>query len=51
MKKILHYIQMLIVVYIALDISTFFMWALSGQVPQDGFYFGALTKFIIHLFI
>jgi len=36
---------------LVLDFICFVAWATSGQIPQDGFYFGMITKNIINLII
>ena len=33
------------------DVLCFMAWALSGQVPQDGFYFGAITAHIVGIIL
>lgn len=40
-----------VVSLLLIDAVCFFLWALSGQHPADGFYLGAITKNIISLFI
>lgn len=45
MKIILGFI----VVWLMLDVLGFIMWGLSGQIPVDGFYLGAITKGLLTL--
>lgn len=45
MKTLLYFIAFVLI----LDILSFIAWNISGQVPQDGFYIGAITEFIISL--
>lgn len=32
-----------------IDLAGFIMWAVSGQIPADGFFVGAITKYLIVL--
>lgn len=33
------------------DALGWMLWALSGQVPQDGFYFGAITAQVVRIIL
>lgn len=35
----------------ALDVLGFIAWYLSGQLPADGFYIGAITKAVLSIII
>jgi hypothetical protein len=41
----------LIPAYLVLDFFGAFMWAMSGQTPGDGFFIGAITRFILQLIL
>jgi len=41
----------IVLIVIGLDFVGFVAWALSGQIPVDGFFIGRLTFEFIHLFI
>lgn len=41
----------LIILILAIDALGFMAWAMSGQVPAEGFYIGKLTASFIYLFI
>ncbi len=36
-----------VVAVLAIDFIGFMVWALSGQTPPDGFFFGTITKHIL----
>ncbi len=38
------------VAIITIDMVGAMMWAVTGQTPQDGFYIGAITNGVIHIF-
>lgn len=43
-------VSFVVIAVLALDASCYMLWALSGQVPPDSFYAGALTAKLIALF-
>jgi len=47
MRKITN----VVLIVLFFDFVCFILWAMSGQLPQDGFYFGVITKSFISLFI
>lgn len=49
MKQIINVFLTVIMVALVVDAFAFVMWSLSGQVPVDGFYIGAITKNILSL--
>ncbi len=51
MKQTLNIIGNVIGLVMIIDAIGFVAWAMSGQLPVDGFYVGAITTNIIKLFI
>lgn len=51
MEKILENVLYVIIAIMLFDFVMFMMWAMSGQAPVDGFYFGVITKTVLNLFI
>lgn len=51
MKNTLQIIGGALAFILALDFGAFVLWILSGQVPVDGFYMGAITANIIRAII
>jgi len=52
--KTMEYIDMVTMIVVAIlviDFVGFVAWVMSGQVPPDGFFVGAITKNVINLFI
>ena len=49
MKQIINVFFTVMMVALIIDAIAFVSWSLSGQVPVDGFYIGAITKNIIQL--
>ena len=47
MQKILTYTAGVIGAIVALDVFGFMAWIVSGQVPVDGFYIGAITANVL----
>jgi len=41
----------IIIILLAIDFMGWVAWQISGQIPQDGFYLGAITQFIINLIL
>lgn len=41
----------IVLAVLVLDFAGFWLWALSGQVPADGFFIGAISKWVFGLFI
>lgn len=45
--KIAQTILTIAVVVIAIDVLGFLAWGMSGQMPVDGFYVGAITRNVL----
>ncbi len=50
MKKILSFTIDAVLIILTLDFLGFVMWAMSGQMPADGFYIGAITHHLLTFF-
>lgn len=49
--KFLRYVGIITWAVLTFDALCFIAWALSGQTPIDGFYFGAITANILNFII
>jgi hypothetical protein len=47
MKNIINVFVYVLGIIILLDMICFCAWVASGQIPQDGFFFGRITKEIL----
>lgn len=47
----MKYILSAVMVFLVMDFIAFIAWALSGQMPVDSFFLGAVTKSIINIII
>lgn len=48
-NDILYVTQWLVIMILVVDFISFVAWALLGQIPVDGFYFGVITHKILQL--